>query len=156
MLKILMDGNATPLIVDLYLSECEYCYMIKVVKTDCASANLLLYNCRHLDDICTVNLKYFGDIARDVYDNILLLGCCTCSHAQDTFLDLYIRVIDHKFVIGIYYKVDHFNFEVIICPFHKQITPQTDLFDVANIPPPPPPLSVKLDIYDTGGTIHVV
>ena len=118
-----MGGNATPLIADLCLQWCEYCYVIKVVKTDCALAKLLSYNCRHLDDICTVKLKYFGDIAKDVYDNIFLLGCCTCSHKQHAFLDLYIRVIDHKFVTGIYHKVDHFNLEVIIYLFHKQITP---------------------------------
>ena len=34
-----------------------------------------------------------------------------------TFLDLYIRVIDDKFVTGICHKVDDFNFEVISCPF---------------------------------------
>ena len=34
-----------------------------------------------------------------------------------TFSDLYIRVIDGKFVTGIYHKVDDFNFEVINYPF---------------------------------------
>ena len=33
------------------------------------------------------------------------------------FLDLYIRVVDHKFITGIYNKVDDFNFEVISYPF---------------------------------------
>ena len=32
-------------------------------------------------------------------------------------LDLDIRVIDDKFVTGIYHKVDYFNFEVINYPF---------------------------------------
>ena len=32
-------------------------------------------------------------------------------------MDLYIRVIDDKFVTGIYHKVDDFNFEVICYPF---------------------------------------
>ena len=32
-------------------------------------------------------------------------------------MDLYIRVIDDKFVTGIYHKVDDFNFEVISYPF---------------------------------------
>ena len=32
-------------------------------------------------------------------------------------MDLYIRVIDDKFVTGIYHKVDDFNFEVINYPF---------------------------------------
>ena len=64
-----------------------------------------------------VNDKHFGDIAKDVYDNTLLLEGSTCSYKQDTFLDLYIRVVDHKFITGIYHKVDDFNFEVISYPF---------------------------------------
>ena len=60
---------------------------------------------------------YFGDIAKDIYDNILLLEGSACSYKQDTFLDLYIRVVDVKFVIGMYHKVDDFNFEVINYPF---------------------------------------
>ena len=32
-------------------------------------------------------------------------------------MDLYIRVVDHKFITGIYHKVDDFNFEVISYPF---------------------------------------
>ena len=58
-----MGGNASPFIAKLYLSWCEYCYMTKVVKTDYPLASLLAYNCRYLDDICTINLQNFGDIA---------------------------------------------------------------------------------------------
>ena len=100
-----IGGNASLSIADLYLSWCEYFYMTKVVKTDYAMAKLLSYNCRFLNDICTVNLKYFGDIAKYIY-NILLLEV-------STFVDLYIRVVDHKFVTGIYHKVDYCNFQVI-------------------------------------------
>ena len=32
-------------------------------------------------------------------------------------MDLYIRVVDHEFITGIYHKVDDFNFEVISYPF---------------------------------------
>ena len=116
-LGIPMGGNASPFIADLYLSWCEYCYMTKVVKTDYTLAKLLSYNCRYLDDICTIILQNFGDIAKDIYDNTLLLEGSTCSYKQDTFLDLYIRVVDHKFITGIYHKVDDFNFEVISYPF---------------------------------------
>ena len=58
-----MGDNVSPFIADLYLSWYEYCYLTKIVKTDYAMAKLLSYNCRYLDDICTVNFKYFGDIA---------------------------------------------------------------------------------------------
>ena len=91
--------------------------MTKVVKTDYALAKLLTYTCRYLDDICTINLQNFGDIAKDMYDNALLLEGSTCSYKQDTFSDLHIRVVDHKFITGIFHKVGDFNFEVIRYPF---------------------------------------
>ena len=59
----------------------------------------------------------FNVIAKDIYDNTLLLEGSTCSYKQDTFLDLYIRVVDHEFITGFYHKVDDFNFEVISYPF---------------------------------------
>ena len=31
-----------------------------------------------------------------------MLEGSTCSQKQDTFLDIYIRVVDHNFVTGIY------------------------------------------------------
>ena len=121
-----MGGTASPFIDVLYLSWCEYCYMTKVVKTDYTLANFLSYNCRYLDDICTINLQNFGDSAKDIYDNSLLLEGSTCSYKQDTFLDLYIRVVDHKFITGIYHKVDDFNFEVICYPFpQSNVLPHT-------------------------------
>ena len=75
------------------------------------------YNCKYLDDICTVHLQYFGDIAKDIYDCTLILESSACSYEQYTFLDLYIRVVGRKFVTGIYHKVDDFNFKVINYPF---------------------------------------
>ena len=116
-LGIPMGGNASPFIADLYLSWCEYCYVTKLTKTDYNLAKRLSYNCRYLDDICTVNLKDFDTISKDIYDNTLILEGSTCSYKRDNFLDLYIRVIDGKFVTGIYHKVDDFNFEVISYPF---------------------------------------
>ena len=61
--------------------------MTKIVKTDYEMAKLLSYDCRYFDDICTVNLKYIGDIANDIYDSTLLLEGSVCSYNQDTFLD---------------------------------------------------------------------
>ena len=91
--------------------------MTKIVKTDYSMAKLLSYNCRYLEDICTVNFNYLGDIAKDIYDSTLLLECSACSYKQDTFSDLYIRVVDGEFVTGIYHKMDDFNFEVNNHPF---------------------------------------
>ena len=103
-LGIPMGGNASPFIADLYLSWCEYCYMTKAVKTDYTLAKLLSYNCRYLDDICTIHLQNFGDIVKDIYDNTLLLEGSACCYKRDTFLKLHIRLVGHKFITGIYHK----------------------------------------------------
>ena len=47
--------------------------MTKIVKLDNTVAKFISYDYRYLDDICTVNLKYFGDIAKYVSDNTLSL-----------------------------------------------------------------------------------
>ena len=39
--RVPMGGNASPIVADLYLSWCEYCYMTKIVKIDYAVAKLL-------------------------------------------------------------------------------------------------------------------
>ena len=112
-----MGGNASSFIANVYLSWCEYCYVTKLTNTDYNWAKILSYNCRYLDDICTINLNDFGTISKDIYDNTLILEGSTCSYKRDNFLDLYIRVIDNKCVTVICYKVDDFNFEVISYPF---------------------------------------
>ena len=68
-LGIPMGGNASPFIADLYLSWCEYCYVTKLTKADYNLAERLSYNCRYLHDVCTVNVKDFGTITKDIYDN---------------------------------------------------------------------------------------
>ena len=84
-LGIPIGGNASPFIADVYFSLCEYCYVTKIVKTDYAMAILQSYNCRYLDYIRTVDLKYLGDIVKDIYGSTLLLEGSACSYKQDTF-----------------------------------------------------------------------
>ena len=90
--------------------------MTKIVETDYTVAKLLSYIWRYLDGFCAVNLKYFGDIVKDIYDRTLLLEDSECSYKQNNFLDRYIRFVDGKFVTGIYHKGDVLNFEVINYP----------------------------------------
>ena len=85
--------------------------MTKLTKMDYNLAIILSYNCRYLHDMCRVNLKDFGTISKDIYDNTLILEDSACSYERENFLNLYIRFIDDKFVTGIYHKVDDFNFD---------------------------------------------
>ena len=116
-----MGGNASPFIADLYLAWHEYCFMYALSKskleTDIKLANILSSNSRYIDDIAVINYLGFGNIAKKIYDPTLILEESDTGYHFDTFLDLSIRVHNNQFIIGIYHKVDDFNFEVINYPF---------------------------------------
>ena len=112
-----MGGNASPFIADLYLSWCEFIYMQSLAKTDIDLARKFEFNSRYLDDIGVINYLGFSDIAKKIYHPTLVLEKSDHSSRWDTFLDLFIRIMDNKFIIGIYHKVDDFSFDVISFPF---------------------------------------
>ena len=125
-----MGGNASPFIADLYLAWHEYCFMFTLSKSkleeDKRLARLLSNNSRYIDDISVINFLDFGSVAKRIYHKSLLLEESESGYHYDTFLDLNIRIVNRNFVIGIYHKVDDFNFEVINFPFpssniHSQV-----------------------------------
>ena len=125
-----MGGNASPFIADLYLAWHEYCYMYRLSKSKLESdidlAKTLSNNSRYIDDISVINYLGFGRIAKDIYHPSLILEESNTGYHCDTFLDLLVRIHNQQFIIGIYHKVDDFNFEVINYPFptsniHSQV-----------------------------------
>ena len=116
-----MGGNASPFIADLYLAWHEFCFMNRLMSsklsTDHKLAKILSANSRYLDDIAVINYLNFGNIAKQIYHPSLVLEGSTTGYHYDTFLDLQIRIYQKRFVVGIYHKVDDFNFEVISFPF---------------------------------------
>ena len=59
---------------DWYVSWCEYCSITKLVNTNYTLAKKLSYNCRYSDDVCTVNFKDLGTIAKDINDEHIDTG----------------------------------------------------------------------------------
>ena len=116
-----MGGNASPFIADLCLAWAEYRFMIDLSKSknpsDFKLAKTLSNNCRYIDDISVINYLGFGELAKRIYHNELLLEESEFSYHYDNFLDLSIRIHSKRFIMGIYHKVDDFNFEVINFPF---------------------------------------
>ena len=116
-----MGGNASPFIADLCLAWAEYCFIVELPKSknpsDFELAKVLSNNSRYIDDISVVNFLGFGELSKRIYHKDLLLEESTFSYRYDNFLDLSVRVYADKFVMGIYHKVDDFNFEVINFPF---------------------------------------
>lgn len=68
-----MGGNASPLIADLYLAWCEYTYISEIKKTDVQLAKILSNNSRYIDDILVLNFTDFGNIAKCIYAEELIL-----------------------------------------------------------------------------------
>ena len=112
-----MGSNSSPFIADLYLAWHEYCFMAKLSKYNYKLALTLSKNSRYIDDIAVINYLGFSVLSGQIYDSSLTLEGSTTGYHYDTFLDLQIRIFQNRFIIGIYHKVDDFNFEVINFPF---------------------------------------
>ena len=65
----------------------------------------------------TFDLLGFRATAKMIYHSSLQLEESDFGYHYDHFLDLNIRIVNGRFVIGIYHKVDDFDFEVISFPF---------------------------------------
>ena len=87
------------------------------MKDDFSLAKKLSFNARYIDDIACVNVTNFAEIAKQIYPNEIPLECNNTNDNKDVFLDLDIRIVDDKFEIKIYHKIDDFNFEVVNFPF---------------------------------------
>ena len=87
------------------------------IEAEIRLAKLLSNNSRYIDDISVINFLGFGSIAKHIYHPSLGLEGSEHGYHYDTFLDLFIRIFYRNFIIGIYHKVDDFNFEVINFPF---------------------------------------
>ena len=96
------------------------------IDSDLKLARSLSLNSRYLDDIGVLNFLGFDSISKDIYHPSLLLEGSSFGYHYDNFLDLSVRIFNNTFIIGIYHKVDDFNFEVINFPFpssniHSQV-----------------------------------
>ena len=120
---ILMGGNASPLIADLFLANLEFKYMDKLVSSkspeNLRMAKKLSNNSRYIDDIGVCNMNNNNEFmicSKDIYpESIPLTGCI--ENDKDTFLDLDITLKENRFITKIYNKVDDIDFEVVSFPF---------------------------------------
>ena len=101
----------------LGVDEFEFCKkLIKDGRIDILRkmANLV----RYIDDIGAVNFEDFAIIAREIYPPSLTLNKSNEDSINNcSFLDLNISIIDHKFQIKVYNKMDDYNFRVITFPY---------------------------------------
>ena len=112
-----MGSNCSPLLADLYLSWLEFQYMKKLMKKDFHLASKLSFNARYIDDIACVNIQNFKQIAKEIYPDVISLEDNDSDNSRDVFLDLDIQVLNDKFCMKVYHKIDDFKFDVVNYPF---------------------------------------
>ena len=102
-----MDGNASPLIADSYLSWLEYQYLSKLITNkDFNLLHELKYNSHYIDGIITPNVEHFLEISIHIYQTEIPLEQTHNDSLHDTFFNLDITVVNRRFCFKVFHKVD--------------------------------------------------
>ena len=72
---------------------------------------------RFIDDLITINNKNFAKNIRNIYQPELELKKENQINKNANFLDLKINIQNSRFQIKLYYKREHFNFNIIRVPY---------------------------------------
>ncbi len=104
-----MGSNCSPLLADLFLSWCEYEFMVDLNREEAKDFSSI---CRYIDDIAAFDCPNFVNKAKNIYPLELSLEETTRRDGTAPFLDLDIAV-GQNFHIKVYDKTDAFGFKVI-------------------------------------------
>ena len=72
---------------------------------------------RYIDDLLTLNNTRFQEEIPNIYPAELVLKRTTESLCELSYLDICIRIIDHKFTTKVFDKRDSFGFNIVNFPF---------------------------------------
>ena len=74
---------------------------------------------QEIDDLISLNNKYFGDSLPSIYPTELSIKKENLHDNKAPYLDLYIEVQNKHFHTNIYDKCDSFDFDIVNYPFLK-------------------------------------
>ena len=111
-----MGTNCAPLLANLYLFYYEYNFLMTFQKEKNYHGRFFNLSFRFIDDLLSINNKYFKDHISTIYPNALELKETTESDTSCSFLDLLIFNDDGELKFRIYDKRDDFNFEIVNYP----------------------------------------
>ena len=112
-----MGTDCAPLIANLFLFYYEYNFMKGLIKTNINLAKRFSTTVRYIDDLLTLNNTRFQEEIPNIYPVELVLKRTTESLCELSYLDICIRIIDHKFTTKVFDKRDSFGFNIVNFPF---------------------------------------
>ena len=119
-----MGGNCSPLLADLFLLNCEFCFMKELVKEKkFGLAKLLSHTSRYIDDICVINYKHFDSLIHRIYPTDLVAERNGDNDKSVMYLDVKLQIYDNELRTTVYHKVEDFNFPVVLLTFPDSAIP---------------------------------
>ena len=115
-----MGTDCAPLIANLFLFYYEYNFMKGLIniKTNINFAKRFSTTVRYIDDLLTLNNTRFQEEIPNIYPVELVLKRTTESLCELSYLDICIRIIDHKFTTKVFDKRDSLGLTSLISPFY--------------------------------------
>ena len=88
---------------------------------------------RYIDDLLTLNNPSFESYISNIYPPELILKKTTESSSMVSYLDVYITILEGKYVTSVYDKRDDFNFKIVNFPFMDSNIPAKPAYGVLYI-----------------------
>ena len=114
-----MGTDCAPLLADLFLHFYEYKFIDKLKKDRGTKyfARIFNHTFRYIDDLLSINNKYFEDYISEIYPPELELKETTESENQASYLDVMLSIKENALFYKLYDKRDDYEFDIINFPF---------------------------------------
>ena len=110
-----MGTNCAPLLANLYLFYHEYHFLENLDKKDYRGKCFGL-TFRYIDDLLSINNKYFKQCISSIYPNDLELKETTENDSECSYLDIMMFNDDDELKFKLYDKRDQFQFNIVNYP----------------------------------------
>ena len=119
-----MGSDPAPFFANLFLYFYEREWINSVKKHDFIRARRLCNIFRFIDDLSVFNDdKEFEKNIKEIYPKELELTKENSNNPEASFLDLQIKVLNGKFVVGLFDKRDSFPFHIVRMPYKSSNLP---------------------------------
>ena len=108
----------------------EYEFLDSLTKKNIHHAQCFNLTVRFIDDLLTVNNKYFRTYLPQIYPKELELKETTESNLKCSFLDLLLFSDDNQLKFKLYDKRDDFDFDIVNYPFIDSNIPTSPAYGV--------------------------
>ena len=111
-----MGTNCAPLLANLYLFYHEYHFLKDLSKKKDFHGKFFKLTFRYIDDLLSINNKYFKQHIQSIYPNDLELKETTENDSECSFLDIMMFNDERELKFKLYDKRDEFQFNIVNYP----------------------------------------